>query len=178
MIILSENIVRLGFGNQMLGSSQKKWSQYQLWRSIKLISGDSEGCVSYDKLLFFAFNGNVEALKALVAAKILTVENIDGNLIAKAYSPLYLHAFRKLHKTPGISRGLDRLECKEDIEKLMNDLKRYEEELKTLKAGESYENKQSIKQRREVIAEKIIYVSQKLAKKEAQLREIEDRPYE
>src|SRR4051794_9434135 len=107
-----------GFGGKVLtlASNSQKWNQLQLWKSIKQIVESNE--VRYDVLLFNTFNGDNEALKALVREKILSVKTMDGVKMVTAFSQLYMRAFQQLVlQSPELARGLNILDKKQDIAK-------------------------------------------------------------
>lgn len=168
-----------GFGGKMLtlSSSAQKWNQLQLWKAIKQIVAQSE--VSYDSILFDAFKGDNEALKSLVQQKILSVKRVEGVDMVTAHSPLYLCAFKQLiYNSPQLARGLNMLEKKNDISKDMEEIHAIEEELLKLKSGQAkitdVIQEQSLTERRNALAKRLIALNQKVEKKAAELRELEE----
>lgn len=177
MIRQAELIVRTeGFGGKILGASSKKWSQLQLWKAMKRIV--LLKTPTYDDVLFTAFSGDSEALKALVKSNILSIQTINGVKTITAFSPLYYAAFEKIvNQAPQLRKGLDLIEKKADINKDMEELVKIEEELIKLKDGETKQDKYpapAIKQRRELLFDKLIYLNTKLEKKEKEARAIEN----
>jgi hypothetical protein len=164
-----------GFGGKILGASTKKWSQLQLWKAMKRIV--LLKTPTYDDVLFTAFSGDGEALKALVKSNILSIQQVNGVKTVTAFSPLLYTAFEKIvSQAPQLRKGLDLIEKKADINKDMEELVKVEEELIKLKDGESKQDKSAaaIKQRRELLFDKLIYLNTKLEKKEKEARTIEN----
>jgi len=108
----AEQVIRTqGFGGKYLGASTKKWSQVHLWKAAKKIVQNSSP--AYDDILFSAFSGDNEALKALLKNNILRVQKKSGIKVVTAFSPLYLTAFQKMvNETPQLKKALDLLEKK------------------------------------------------------------------
>jgi len=166
-----------GFGGKVLSTATvKKWNQVQLWKAMKQIV--SNGLVKYDDLLFSAFSGDNEALKALIKERILSIQSCDGTNSVCAYSNLYLKAFEKIvNESPKLRRGLDILEKKTDIAKDIEELNKVEEELIRLKKGilEYYSENfsSSVSKRREQLFRNMKDIAARLEKKEAELKALE-----
>jgi len=168
----AEQVIRTeGFGGKYLGASTKKWSQVHLWKAAKKIVQNSSP--AYDDILFSAFSGDNEALKALLKNNILRVQKKSGIKVVTAFSPLYLTAFQKMvNETPQLKKALDLLEKKADIAKDMEELAKVEEELIKLhdtQVGSTVPD--SVKKRRDQLYEKLAYINTRIEKKERDYRE-------
>ncbi len=175
MVIQTEQAIRVeGFGGKYLGTSTKKWSQVQLWKAAKKIVQSQSP--AYDDVLFSAFSGDNEALKALLKNNFLRVQKKNGVKVVTAFSPLYFTAFTKMvSDSPQLKKALDLLEKKADIAKDMDELAKIEEELIKLRDTQlgGTAVPESVKKRRDQLYEKMAFVNSKLEKKEKEYREIE-----
>jgi len=100
-----------------------KWTQAELWRTIRLLS--EHEAVSYDELLFNIFNGNIAALNALLNTNLLLA--VDASVTA--YSPLYRTAFQVMAHDPTISIGMDIVVAKAELQEETARLLKIEDEL-------------------------------------------------
>lgn len=108
-----------------------KWSQAQLWKTIRKIA--AHDIIAYDDLLFNVFGGNVNALNALLNTNLL---RISGNGVT-AYSPLYRSAFIEMVSDKSISEAMDIVVTKASLEESIQQLGRVEDELLKLKSLKS-----------------------------------------
>ena len=173
MIRSTEQSVRNnGFGGKYLGQSSKKWSQLQLWKCMKKIVQNKY--VTFDDLLFNACSGDSEALKSLIKSNILSIQRRDGVPMVTTFSPLYFAAFERIVNVPQLKKGLDLLEKKADIGKDMEEVVKVEDELVKLQDSAGDWSAAAIKQRKELLYDKLIYLNNKLEKKEKDARRIEN----
>ena len=132
-----------------------------------------------DELLFSAFSGDNEALKALVKEKLFLMQKQSGGVTyITAFSPLYFRAFEKLvQESPKLRKGLDILAQKADIQKDMDEMYKIEEELIKLRSAQEGVNNQEFLQaldkRRKQLSSQLIEVNSRLEKKEGDLRVME-----
>jgi len=108
--MLNEAIIEIrsrGLGGD--GAKVKaEWTREQLWETMVNLSETPQ--ISYDKLLFNIFNGNENAIKALVHNNILAVGRvIDSSGFVTAFSPLYREAFTQMSKDPLLRKGMQTL---------------------------------------------------------------------
>lgn len=179
MIEQNEQFIRnSGFTGKFLSTSptNKPWNQVQLWKAIKLVALQPNG-VAYDEMLFGAFSGDNEALKALVRENIFYVDMQHGIKKVVAPSPLFQSTFHKMvQNSPKLRRGLDIVEKKADINKDLDELTKLEEELIRLKDAESEKDPSSmtaLKARRLLLDSKMEAINERLGKKEKELRDLE-----
>jgi len=139
MILETETYIRAnGFGGKfgdkaLTDPATKKWSQVQLWKAMKLLM--QHNVVHQDVLLFTAFSGDSEALKALVRERILDIKQVNNKRMVMASSPLYQSAFEKMINEQTLQVGLNILEVKSAINKIQVDVKAFEEEFERLQSG-------------------------------------------
>ena len=71
----SKELMSAGFGNQIFKDidESKKWSNSQLWRTIRIIADNKDMQIGPSDLLYSVFDGNKTALKSLVCSKILSL---------------------------------------------------------------------------------------------------------
>jgi hypothetical protein len=176
MISEAEQEIRyIGFGGKVLAtSSTKKWNSVQLWKAIKQIV--EKQTVKYDELLFSAFGGDNEALRALIKLRILSADKQGGTLYVSSFSPLYFRAFEKLvNHSPKLRKGLDILALKADIAKDMDEINKIEEELIKLRnteEGSSYQA-EAVRKRRDLLHAQLLEFNSRAEKKEIELRAVE-----
>ena len=164
-----------GLGGK-LTSSSKKWNQVQLWKTIKQIV--EKKSIPYDDLLFKAFSGDNEALRALIEEEILALHKENGVRTLTAYSTLYNSAFKKMVESPKLRIALDILEKKADLTKDMDEISKVEDELVKLARSESDSSSrqidvESLKKRRETLFLKLLELNPKAATKEKEIKDLE-----
>ena len=131
----SKDILTIGFGSVMFkDDTSKKWSNSQLWKVIRSLSEASDQRMIPSEMLYNIFKGNKTAMKALVNANILRLENDDSNSIkpvqyVRAYSPLFAAAFRKLSSDLKLSKNMDRMSLESALDEIREDSAKVENEL-------------------------------------------------
>jgi hypothetical protein len=180
MIEQNEQFIRnSGFSGKFLSTAptNKPWNQVQLWKAIKMVAVQPNG-VAYDEILFGAFSGDNEALKALVRENIFYVDMKHGSKKVVAPSPLFQSTFQKMVQfSPKLRRGLDIVEKKADINKDLDEMTKLEEEFIRLKDSESENDPSAMKAlqaRRLLLDAKMESINKRLEKKEKELRDLEN----
>lgn len=171
-----KNVRKRGFGNHIYGlNSKAEWKPQQLWRLINKLK-DKES-VDYDTTLIKIFDGDERAIRGIVDQNLIIVEYDDsGKKVIRAFSPLYLIAFRKIiNENRMFSLGMDK-SCKQmEIDKEMSVAEKIENELlkltKTLEVTKHFED-HGIINRINSLNEQLLVSSKKLSKLRRELDEI------
>lgn len=167
MIKTSEYRLRSAFGGKMLASETGyKWNQVQLWKAVKLLVQKRN--VEYDEILFKAFGGNNEALKALVDNGIFSVKETSKKIFITAFSNVYWIAMKRLTEFPEFNKRMEILTRKYDLEKEMVEMQKYEHELVSLNKATKGTNL-SVSQRKDFLVEKILQINEKVVQMENEL---------
>src|SRR5690606_8357203 len=147
----------------------------QLWKVINVLK--DKDSIDYDTALIKIFDGDERAIRGIVDQNLITVDyENNGKKVIKAFSPLYLIAFRKIiADNPVFSLGMDK-SCKQmDIDKEMAVAEKIENELlkltKTLEVSKSFED-HGIIERINSLNEQLLNSSKKLNVLKRELDEI------
>lgn len=171
-----KNIRKRGFGNHIYGQNSKaEYKPQQLWKVINVLK--DKDSIDYDTALIKIFDGDERAIRGIVDQNLITVDyENNGKKVIKAFSPLYLIAFRKIiADNPVFSLGMDK-SCKQmDIDKEMAVAEKIENELlkltKTLEVSKSFED-HGIIERINSLNEQLLNSSKKLNVLKRELDEI------
>lgn len=109
-----------------------KWSRVQLWQTMMNLAVSPSGAALYDDILFNVFLGEDAGLRGLIRADLLRIENIDGDDLIRAGSPVYLESFRRMGVSDKLKPGMDLQVAKYYINAEQDKINKYEEELNKL----------------------------------------------
>jgi len=125
-----ENIRRTGFGDNLLGVNPRvPWPKNLMWNVMCELK--KRPTVPYDEMLLNIFLGNETYLRAMIQAKLLTVNiNDEGQKEVMASSPLFRTAFNELiEKDELFSRSLQKQIKIEALELKSKEIKAVEDDL-------------------------------------------------
>jgi len=106
------------------------------------------------------FNGNSDAISALIQANILTIPRSDSDIFIQAASPLYLYTFKQMCEDKKIRSQLDKLV--RDTEKTEIELKIQKIEDELLKLSQITPARGGIENRKVQLDEKLLVLNNKL----------------
>lgn len=172
--------IRRHFGHKMWGSSTEKvWTQAQLWSTIKALVVNP--VMPYDEILVKCFSGDNQAMTALVRAHILDVVMVNQERMITAKSPLYLAAFRELTQNIPLSIKLDIWKLRTDRDSVKKAIDEIESELISLwkaeKASGTTLNLKGLNARRKSLDERLLHLSEKIQLKEEEITRLEKLKY-
>lgn len=162
-----------GFGNKLTATTTK-WTQVQLWKTIKLLV--DHDYVPYDDLLFKVFGGDNEALKSLIEDNLLGISKDKGSRLVSSPSTLYHSAFRNMLANGRLRLMMDMQEKKSDLNKDLDEVQKIEDELTKLQRAESEKINDAmiaIAKRREALQLRLAELVPKIAQKEKEYRALE-----
>lgn len=143
-----DEILYGGFGEKLfIEETGKKWTQSQLWRTIKLIAEKEK--VPYETLLFQVFEGNQASLDSLISSDLLSTKEKD----ILAHSPLYLSTFKKITTDKSIIKGMEKLCAQVNIDKTKKKIHDIEDEM--VKINKSGVSQDSFRKRKEFLEQKL-----------------------
>lgn len=112
------------------------WSREQAWFLIKSIAEDSNGSISYSKVILSDLFGGLDGEKTLAALEqreLITVTNVNGRPAAiKPGHPIYHAAFKYLTQDDVLRNRLDLGIVRELINQENKKIAKYESELQLL----------------------------------------------
>ncbi len=114
-----------GFGNMLFKETRsKKWTQVQLWRIMQRLQQSPSMRITQKEALYQVFQGDKDALKALVNANILSLPMLPDASSGKPvqhvvpFSPLYEQAFRRITQDADLGERMTVLGADSDLAEL------------------------------------------------------------